>query len=143
MEHVRRTTAVLALASLCCGAWAKTPTTFGDIERMDAPAGQHISQMSGTEMDSVEGSVAPVVIAGAAAVSGAIANGTSYWVNTPNPTAAGLIWTAGTGFTAGTIGGIAGTMPPLGAMLATGAAAFIPMLPQPTRSKCGAAGLGC
>ncbi|NOV22856.1 hypothetical protein E5S69_04805 [Cupriavidus necator] len=117
--------------------------TFSDIEQMDNTAGMHISQLSVTEMESVEGSVAPVVIAGVAAVSGAIANGATYWVNTPNPTAGGLVWTAGTGFTAGVVGSIAATMPPVGAMLATGAATFIPMLPEPTRTKCGAAGLAC
>ncbi|MFS8979563.1 hypothetical protein [Cupriavidus necator] len=143
MQVVLRTSAALALASLCSGTWAKTPVTFTDIERMDTTAGLHISQLSGTEMDSIEGSAAPLVIAGIAAAGGAIANGASYWINTSKPTAGGLAWATGTGFTAGTLGAIAATMPPVGAAAATGAAAFIPMLPPPTSMKCGAAGLAC
>lgn len=142
MDLVQKTLAAVALASLggtaCAGA-----VTFEEIERADTVSGRYISHLSATEMESVEGSVAPVVIAGVAAAAGAIANGASYWSRTPNPTIAGLAWNTGTGFTAGTIGGIAATMPPVGAALATGAAAFIPLLPEPAMPKCGAAGLAC
>ena len=143
MRIIPTTCAALLLASLCGSVWAKSPSTFHDIERINSDPAMHLSQMPQTEMDSVEGSVAPVVIAGVAAVGTAIANGANYWINTPNPTAGGLAWSAGTGFTAGTVGGIAATMPPVGAVLATGASAFIPMIPEPSGFKCGAAGIAC
>ncbi|AMR80943.1 hypothetical protein [Cupriavidus nantongensis] len=142
MDLVQKTLAAVALASLggtaCAGA-----VTFEEIERADTVSGRYISHLSATEMESVEGSVAPVVIAGVAAAAGAVANGGHYWVNTPNPTAAGLAWSAGTGFTSGVVGGIATTLPKIGAVLAIGAAPFISTIPQPPLQKCGAAGLAC
>ncbi|WP_427308227.1 hypothetical protein [Cupriavidus sp. H39] len=142
MDLVQKTLAAVALASLGGTACARA-VTFEEIERADTVSGRYISHLSATEMESVEGSVAPVVIAGVAAAAGAVANGGFYWVNTPNPTAAGLAWNAGTGFTSGFLGGIATTLPKVGTVLATGAAPFIPALPEPPLQKCGAAGLAC
>lgn len=143
MQYVQKTLATLALAGLCGSAWAKA-VTFEEIERADTVSGRYISHLSATEMDTVEGSAAPLIVAGVAAVGGAIANGTNYWISTGNPNVRDLAWHAGTGFTAGTLGAIAATMPPVGAVITTGAAAFVPVIPPPTHSmKCGAAGLAC
>lgn len=58
MQYARKRAAVLALAGLCCDAWAKA-LTFEEIERADTVSGRYISHLSATELDTVEGSVAP------------------------------------------------------------------------------------
>ncbi|WP_133303048.1 hypothetical protein [Cupriavidus lacunae] len=68
MQYVQKTVAALALASLGCGAWAKA-VTFEEIERADTVSGRYINHLSATEMDTVEGSAAPLIVAGAGSVS--------------------------------------------------------------------------
>lgn len=58
MQRARRLAAVLALAALCCDAWAKA-LTFEEIERADTVSGRYINHLSATEMDTDEGSFAP------------------------------------------------------------------------------------
>ncbi|WP_432261084.1 hypothetical protein [Cupriavidus sp. TMH.W2] len=58
MHDAKKTAAMLMLACVCCDAWAKA-LTFEEIERADTVSGRYINHLSATEMDTVEGPVAP------------------------------------------------------------------------------------
>ncbi|MGY2492031.1 hypothetical protein [Cupriavidus sp. CP313] len=51
MHDAGKTAAMLALASVCCGAWAKA-LTFEEIERADTVSGRYINHLSATEMNA-------------------------------------------------------------------------------------------
>ncbi|EYS86461.1 hypothetical protein CF68_06080 [Cupriavidus sp. SK-4] len=132
MQAVPRASAAIVLACLCCGAWAKAPVTFSDIERMNSTPGLHISQLSSMEMDTIEGSLAPIVVA-AGVAGAAVASGARYFMGADNPNVRDFAWYTSLGFTGGTLAAIAATMPPVAASITTLGGALLPLLPPPPR----------
>ncbi|WP_152548503.1 hypothetical protein [Cupriavidus sp. SK-4] len=73
MHDAGKTAAMLALASVCCGALAKA-LTFEEIERADTVSGRYINHLSATEMNAA---TPPLAHRRCGAVGGAIAHGTN------------------------------------------------------------------